>query len=62
MIKLTRLNGEAVLVNPDLIETLELSPNVLITLTTGRHLAVLESADDILGLIRQWRQILLGAP
>jgi flagellar protein FlbD len=60
VIKLTRLNGEQVLVNPDLIETLEDSPNVTIALTTGRHIAVLESADEVVELIRHWRQALQG--
>ncbi len=60
VIKLTRLNGEMVVVNPDLIETLEIQHNVTVALTTGRHITVLETADTIMDAIRHWRQSVMN--
>ena len=36
MIEVTRLNGTTVLINSDLIETVEETPDTVISLTTGR--------------------------
>jgi flagellar protein FlbD len=43
MIYLTRLNGEILAVNIDLIELMEATPDTVVTLTTGRKLVVKES-------------------
>lgn len=48
MIKLTRLGGEAFLLNADLIEYVEQRPDTFITLTTGARLVVAESMDEVL--------------
>lgn len=48
MITLTRLNGSPVTVNLDLIETLDVMPDTLITMTTGRKLVVKESPAEII--------------
>lgn len=47
MITLTRLNNSPVTVNLDLIETVDVIPDTLITLTTGRKLVVKESPAEI---------------
>lgn len=47
MIYLTRLNGEILAVNVDLIELMEETPDTVVTLTTGRKLVVRESARAI---------------
>lgn len=47
MIYLTRLNGEILAVNVDLIELMEETPDTIVTLTTGRKLVVKESARHI---------------
>ncbi|HCF49399.1 MAG TPA: flagellar protein FlbD [Syntrophomonas sp.] len=47
MIYLTRLNGEVLLVNIDLIELMEETPDTVVTLTTGRKLVVKESVRHI---------------
>ena len=43
MIRLTRLNNQALTVNSDLIKFVEQSPDTLITLVSGEKLVVLES-------------------
>ena len=40
MIEVTRLNGTTVLINSDLIETVEETPDTVISLTTGKSLIV----------------------
>ena len=48
MLKLTRLNGEKIFINPELIEYLEETPDTVITLTTGKFV-VRESVARISG-------------
>lgn len=47
MLKLTRLNGEKILINPELIEYLEETPDTVVTLTTGKKFVVREPASQI---------------
>ena len=48
MIKLHRLNGELIVINNDLIETIEETPDTVLTLTTGKKILVSESVDDVI--------------
>jgi len=48
MIKVTKLNGREIVVNADLIEFVETTPDTLISLTTGRKIMVLEEMDDVI--------------
>jgi len=48
MIKVTKLNGRELVVNADLIEFIESTPDTLITLTTGRKILVLEPLDEVI--------------
>ncbi len=48
MIKVTKLNGEALVINCLLIETVEATPDTVVTLTTGHKIMVRESVDDLL--------------
>lgn len=48
MIRLTRLGGEAFILNADLIQYVEALPDTFITLTTGERLVVTESMDEVL--------------
>jgi flagellar protein FlbD len=47
MIRLTRINQVPLVLNSDLIEYLEATPDTVITLTTGQKLVVRESADEV---------------
>ncbi len=47
MIALRRLNNEAVMINPDLIETLEETPDTVVTLTSGNKVLVRDTMDQI---------------
>jgi len=47
MIYVTRLNGERLALNIDIIEQMEETPDTVITLTTGKKLVVRESMYKI---------------
>ena len=48
MIYIKKLNNETVLLNNDLIETIEETPDTVITLTTGKKILTKESMDTIM--------------
>lgn len=55
MIKVTRLNKSQYLINSDLIETIEATPDTIITLIDGKKYIVVESPDIILEKIIVFR-------
>ncbi len=57
MIYITKLNHEEVLLNNDLIEQIEETPDTVITLTTGKKLVVVESMRDIYAKVMEAKQI-----
>lgn len=56
MIELTRLNNSQIMINCDLIETVEENPDTVITLTTGKKFVVKESRQDIRDLVISYKQ------
>lgn len=56
MINLTRMNNTIITVNDDLIETIEETPDTVITLTTGKKLVVKESTKEIIELVKEFRK------
>lgn len=56
MIRVTRLNGKQYLLNADLIETIESTPDTVVTLTSGRKYIVRETSDDLLERILSYRR------
>ncbi len=56
MIKLTRLNRSPLVLNSDLIEHMEVTPDTVITLITGQKLMVLESAEEVVARIIEFRR------
>jgi flagellar protein FlbD len=56
MIEVTKINGVKVLVNPDLIELVEETPDTVLTLTTGREIIVKESRQEIKNLVILYRK------
>lgn len=56
MIELTRLNNSQIMINCDLIETVEENPDTVITLTTGKKFVVKESRQDIRNLVISYKQ------
>lgn len=56
MIELTRLNGQKIIINLDLIESLEETPDTVVTLTTGKKYVVLEKPSQIVAAIVRFRK------
>jgi len=61
MVPLTRLNGESFYLNFDLIEVVEACPDTVITLTSGKHLLVQETPEEINLRIVALRRFLYGS-
>jgi flagellar protein FlbD len=60
MIKVTRLNHSALILNSDLIEHIEITPDTVITLTSGQKFMVLESAQEIVEEVIAFRKSLFS--
>ena len=56
MVEVTKINGVKVLVNPDLIELVEETPDTVISFTTGRKINVKESRQEIKSLVKSYRK------
>lgn len=56
MIDVTKMNGGSITVNADLIETVEETPDTIITLTTGKKIIVKESRQEIKNLVILYRK------
>ncbi len=56
MIELTKMNGKKFTVNCDLIETVEDTPDTVITLVTGKKLIVMESRQDVKSLVSIYKK------
>jgi flagellar protein FlbD len=56
MICVTRLNHTSIVLNCDLIEHIEATPDTVITMTTGQRITVLETPSQVVEEVRQWRR------
>jgi flagellar protein FlbD len=58
VIYLTRLNGEKIMVNVDMLEMLEETPDTVVTLTTGKKFVVKESTRQIREQVIAFRKLI----
>lgn len=56
MIKLKRLNQTDIVLNAELIELIEETPDTIITLTNGHKLVVANSADEVIEMVVIYKQ------
>ena len=56
MIEVTKMNGRKVLVNPDLIELVEETPDTVVLFTTGRNIIIRESRQEVKNLVKSYRK------
>lgn len=61
MIEVTRLNGNRMIVNSDLIKIAEASPDTMLTLIQGEKLIIRESCEEIVEKVLVYRAQLLSA-
>ena len=60
MIALTRLDGKELVVNCDQILFVESTPDTVLTLTTGDHVMVRESVEDVVARTVAFRRRIWG--
>ncbi|HHW56553.1 MAG TPA: flagellar FlbD family protein [Clostridia bacterium] len=56
MIYVTRLNNEEFVLNDELIEFIEKTPDTVISLTTGKKIVVKETPDEIIQKVIDYKQ------
>ena len=56
MIRVTRLNHVPLILNSDLIEHIDMTPDTIVTLTSGQKFMVLESAEEVVDKVISFRQ------
>lgn len=56
MIEVTRLKGTKIMINAELIETVEETPDTVITLTSGKKFIVSENVSDIRNLVIDYKR------
>jgi len=56
MITVTRMNGDCIVLNAELIETVESRPDTLITLTTGNRIMVKEKVSEIVEKVKEYKK------
>jgi flagellar protein FlbD len=60
MIQLTRLNKHPLTVNSDLIKFVENAPDTVLTLVTGEKIVVLETTQQVLEKIVEFRRTIFS--
>lgn len=59
MIPITKFDGRTVMLNPELIQTIEATPDTVITLTSGQQLLVRNKVDEIVAAFRNYKKSIL---
>ncbi|HYM09674.1 MAG TPA: flagellar FlbD family protein [Bryobacterales bacterium] len=62
MIRLTRLNRQPIVVNAEMIEYLEATPDTVISLVNGQKMTVLESLDQVMAEIITYQRDIRQKP
>lgn len=56
MIEVTKINGKKMLINAEIIESVEETPDTVISFTTGKKIVVKESRQDIKNLVISYKK------
>jgi flagellar protein FlbD len=59
MIRLTRINQVSLVLNADLIEHVETTPDTVISMTSGQKFVVLESSSEVIRKVIEFRREIL---
>lgn len=60
IIKVHRFDGSEPVINSDLIETIEATPDTVITLTTGKKIVVTDSVDAIIERVLDYKRAIFS--
>lgn len=61
MIHLTRINQRELVVNAELIDHVETTPDTVVCMTTGEKFVVEESADEVVNRVIAYRRAILNS-
>jgi len=56
LIAVTKFNGEMMIVNAELIETVEKTPDTIVSLITGKKYMVQEPVEEIIARVMEYRR------
>ena len=62
MINLSRLNGVKFVLNAELIQEIEATPDTLVTLTNGQKMMVREPVEAVRRAVLEYKRSILGGP
>ncbi|MHB1903668.1 MAG: flagellar FlbD family protein [Ferrimicrobium sp.] len=62
MVEVTRLSGSTVVLNADLIEKIEATPDTVVTLTTGACFVVRESVAQVINAVIDYKARVFKSP
>jgi flagellar protein FlbD len=62
MVWLTRFDGTRFVLNADLIQLMEATPDTIITLTNGHHFVVREAVEEIVQQVMTFRHRIVHGP
>jgi len=57
MITVTRINKKSIVINAELIEFVESTPDTIITTTTGKKIIVTDTTEDIIRKVIEYRRL-----
>lgn len=60
MIELTKINGAPIVLNSDLIEYIEETPDTVITMTNGEKIVVKDRMVEIIEKVVRFRRVISG--
>ena len=55
MIKVSRLNGESLLVNPDLIRTIEVHPQTVLIFVDGHTMVIKDTPEEVQEMVANFK-------
>ena len=58
MIRLTRINKVPLVLNSDLIEHLEVTPDTVVSLTNGQKFLILETPEEVIDKVVEFRRLI----
>lgn len=56
VITVTRLNGQPIIINADLIEMIEVKPNTVLILSSGKKMVVSETPEQVVQLVVDYKR------
>ena len=62
MISLTRINGTVIILNAELIESIETSPDTIVSLVNGHKYLVKDSDKEVIKKVLEYKRNLLCKP